>query len=88
MQFCCFKYLGKPDSLVEHRIEHGDRPDVSLCLKEEKEKKAAVTELMKHCWKQKPSDRPDFNGMSRFVMERRMCIDSLSYWTKIFMLIC
>ncbi|XP_032434536.1 receptor-interacting serine/threonine-protein kinase 3-like isoform X2 [Xiphophorus hellerii] len=54
-------YPGKPDSLVEHRVEHGDRPDVSLCLKEEKEKKTAVTELMKHCWKHKPSDRPDFN---------------------------
>ncbi|XP_007545714.1 receptor-interacting serine/threonine-protein kinase 3-like isoform X1 [Poecilia formosa] len=56
-------YEGKPDSLVKHRIEAGDRPDVSLCLKEEEEKKKEVIELMESCWKQNPSDRPDFNGI-------------------------
>ncbi|XP_054897820.1 receptor-interacting serine/threonine-protein kinase 3-like isoform X2 [Poeciliopsis prolifica] len=54
-------YPGKPVSLVKYSIDRGDRPDVSLCLVEEKEKKTAVIELMEHCWKQKPSDRPDFN---------------------------
>lgn len=73
------------DKHVILRVKDGDRPDVELCLKEEKEKKTAVIELMEHCWKQNPSDRPDFNGMSRFATERRMCIDSLSYWAKILM---
>ncbi|XP_017160684.1 receptor-interacting serine/threonine-protein kinase 2-like isoform X2 [Poecilia reticulata] len=58
-------YEGKPDSLVEHRIKAGDRPDVSLCLEEEDEKKREVIELMESCWKQNPSDRPDFNGIVR-----------------------
>ncbi|XP_043980221.1 receptor-interacting serine/threonine-protein kinase 1-like isoform X3 [Gambusia affinis] len=54
-------YAGKMDKHVILRVKDGDRPDVELCLKEEKEKKTAVIELMEHCWKQNPSDRPDFN---------------------------
>ncbi|KAK5612115.1 hypothetical protein CRENBAI_026148 [Crenichthys baileyi] len=54
-------YKGKEFSLVEFRIKLGDRPDVSLWQKEEKEKMTEMVELMTCCWDEKPSKRPHFD---------------------------
>ncbi|XP_047203274.1 receptor-interacting serine/threonine-protein kinase 3-like isoform X1 [Girardinichthys multiradiatus] len=54
-------YEGKGFGLVELRIKQGDRPDISLCQKEEKEKMTEMVELMTHCWDEEPSKRPHFD---------------------------
>lgn len=51
--------------MVAHRIPKGDRPDISLCLKEEEEHKKIMVKLMQHCWDGEPSNRPDFNEIVR-----------------------
>lgn len=58
-------YKGKEYSMVAHRIPKGDRPDISLCLKEEEEHKKIMVKLMQHCWDGEPSNRPDFNEIVR-----------------------
>ncbi|KAM4733821.1 receptor-interacting serine/threonine-protein kinase 3-like isoform 2-T4 [Anableps anableps] len=60
-------YEGKPKSLVKFRIKEKDRPDVSLCLKEEEEKKKEMVELMERCWDREPSGRPDFNEIVTYI---------------------
>lgn len=57
-------------SLVELRIPHGDRPDMKEIDQEKAEGMKELVGLMKKCWHENPSERPNSKGIVALLLTR------------------
>ena len=58
-----------PDTQLLHQVgKLGARPDISLIAVETQSRVKWLTELMQWCWKQDPTERPPFAGMTSFKL--------------------